>query len=139
MSALVTPSGGGFPVEGGAGGTEVASGKTLKTSAAVVGRETELDEIAARLAEAAAGRSTALVIEGEPGVGKTTLLEAASALAGFRCLTARGVESESHMSHAGLLELVSPIRDLVSEVPESQAAALRTALGWSPAPASRST
>ena len=137
MSALVTPSGGGFPVEGGAGGTEVASGKTLKTSAALVGRETELDDIAARLAEAAAGRSTALLIEGEPGVGKTTLLEAASGLAdGFRCLTARGVESESHLSHAGLLELVSPIRDLVSEVPESQAAALRTALGWSPAPAS---
>jgi predicted ATPase len=137
MSASVTPSGGGFPVEGGAGATEVASGKTPKTSPAVVGRETELADIAARLAEAAAGRSTALLIEGEPGVGKTTLLEAARASAdGFRCLTARGVESESHLSHAGLLELVSPIRDLVSEVPETQAAALRTALGWSSAPAS---
>jgi Cdc6-like AAA superfamily ATPase len=70
MSASVTPSGGGFPVEGGAGATEVASGKTPKTSPAVVGRETELADIAARLAEAAAGRSTALLIEGEPGVGR---------------------------------------------------------------------
>ena len=137
MSASVTPSGGVFPDERGVGGAELASGKTLKTSLAVVGRDTELADIAERLGEAAAGRCTALLIEGEPGVGKTTLLEAAYSLAdGFTCLTARGVESESHLAHAALLELVNPIRDLVSQVPESQAAALRTALGWSPAPAS---
>src|SRR5262249_778699 len=136
MSASVTPSDGVFPVEGCAEATDVASGKTLKTTPALVGRETELDDIAARLGEAAAGRCTALLIEGEPGVGKTTLLEAARSLAdGFTCLTARGVESESHLAHAGLLELVNPIRHLVPAVPQSQAAALQTALGWSSAPA----
>ena len=73
-----------------------------------------------------------LLIEGEPGVGKTALLEAARALAaGFTCLTAQGVESEMQLAHAGLLGLLNPIRDLIGEVPPPQAAALSSALGWS--------
>ena len=84
------------------------------------------------LADAAAGRCGALLVEGEPGVGKTTLLEAARSRAGgFTCLRAVGVESESQLAHAGLLGLLNPVRGLLGEVPESQAAALRSALGWS--------
>ena len=113
----------------------VASGKSL-TPGVVVGRESELARLRRLLDEAAAGRCGALLVEGEPGVGKTTLLEAARALAGgFTCLRALGAESESQLAHAGLLELLNPVRDLLSEVPEAQAAALRSALGWSPDPA----
>ncbi len=122
------------PVDNGIGAVSVASGKTLKPGTAVVGRETELGHLRRLLAETVAGRCTALLVEGEPGVGKTTLLEAARSLAdGFTCLTAQGAESESQLAHAGLLELLRPIRYLLPEVPGSQADALRSAVGWSPA------
>ncbi|WP_167880340.1 AAA family ATPase [Nocardioides guangzhouensis] len=101
-----------------------------------MGREAELHELRTLLADAAAGRCRALLVEGEPGVGKTTLLGAARSLAdGFTVLTARGVEAEAGLAHAGLLELLRPVRDLVAEVPDTQAAALGSALGWSPGPA----
>jgi predicted ATPase len=62
----------------------------------VVGREPELDSIGQLLDAARTQRSGALVLVGEPGIGKTTLLEAARTMAGdFTVLTARGVESES--------------------------------------------
>lgn len=86
----------------------------------------------ALLREATDRHSATLLVEGEPGVGKTTLLEAArSRASGFTHLSARGFESESHVAYAGLLELLHPLRDLLGEVPEAQAGALRTALGWS--------
>ena len=132
MSASGPPSDDVSPVERRIGGAAVASGKSLNPGAALVGRETELGQIDRLLAEAAAGRCTALLLEGEPGVGKTTLLETARSLAdGFTCLTARGADADSQLAHAGLLELLNPIRALCPEVPETQAAALRSALGWS--------
>ena len=106
----------------------VASGKPLN-SPAVVGRDGELARIDALLDEAAAGRGGALLIEGAPGVGKTTLLEAARSRAGeVTCLSTRGIESESRLAYAGLFGLLNPIRDLVDDIPESQARrpALRT-------------
>ena len=83
------------------------------------------------LADAGESRSRALLVEGEPGLGKTTLLEAARSLAvGFTCLSTQGVEPESVLAHAGLLELMTPVRHLLEEVPAPQAEALGTALGW---------
>lgn len=68
---------------------------------------------------------------GAPGIGKTALLDAARSMAeGFRCLSCHGAEAESALAHAGLLELLTPIRHLIDEVPERQAAALGAALGW---------
>ena len=126
MSASGPPSDDVTPVDNGIGAVSVASGKTLKPGTAVVGRETELGHLRRLLAETVAGRCTALLVEGEPGVGKTTLLEAARSLAdGFTCLTAQGAESESQLAHAGLLELLRPIRYLLPEVSGSQADALR--------------
>jgi DNA-binding NarL/FixJ family response regulator len=125
------------PDERRTGGDPVASGKSLNSPSThdaghVVGRDAELERLGAVLAAAADGRSAAVLVEGEPGVGKTTLLEATRARAeGFTCLSALGVESEAHLAYAGLLGLLNPVRDLVDELPETQAEALRAALGWS--------
>jgi class 3 adenylate cyclase len=74
------------------------------------------------------------VVEGEAGIGKTTLLAAAEELAdGFTCLWARGVESEAALGHAALLELLGPVRDRLADLPGAQAQALAAALGWGPA------
>jgi DNA-binding CsgD family transcriptional regulator len=74
-----------------------------------------------------------LVIEGDAGLGKTTLLRAASARAeGFVVLVARGLESEAPLAHACLLELLTPLRRHLDDVPVGQAQALAAALGWGP-------
>lgn len=113
------------------GARTLASGKSPNPGGGLVGRDTELSRIRALLAEAHAGRSGALLVEGAPGIGKTTLLDFARTQAtGFTCLAATGVESESVLAHAGLLELLNPVRDLLGEVADPQAAALGSALGW---------
>ncbi|HEX2087836.1 MAG TPA: AAA family ATPase, partial [Solirubrobacteraceae bacterium] len=59
------------------------------------GRDTEVGRIGELLDAAREGRSAALLVTGEPGIGKTALLEhAAAAAEGFRVLRARGYESE---------------------------------------------
>ncbi|MDA0172621.1 LuxR family transcriptional regulator [Solirubrobacter taibaiensis] len=82
---------------------------------------------------------TALVLRGEPGIGKTTLWEAAVALAredDLRVLVARPSESESEHAFAGLIDLCEGL-DL-SGLPAPQRAALEVALlrrdGASPEP-----
>jgi DNA-binding CsgD family transcriptional regulator/tetratricopeptide (TPR) repeat protein len=102
---------------------------------ALAGREEELGRIAALQAEVAAGRCRTLLLEGEPGVGKTTLLELARATAeGFTCLSAQGAEVDAALAYAGLLQLLRPVQELLPAVPDAQAAALKTVLGWSSAP-----
>ena len=60
----------------------------------LLGRATERERIAALLRDARAGRSGALVIRGEPGAGKTALLDDAAAQAqDMLLLSARGVEA----------------------------------------------
>ncbi|MGZ5405465.1 MAG: LuxR C-terminal-related transcriptional regulator, partial [Nocardioides sp.] len=80
------------------------------------------------------GDSAALFLAGEPGIGKTVLLDVARSIADdFVCLSASGAETEATLAHAGLLELLTPIRHLLDDVPEGQAAALGVALGWTSA------
>jgi DNA-binding CsgD family transcriptional regulator len=99
-----------------------------------VGRDEELGRVLALLEAARGGVAGVLVVEGEAGIGKTTLLGAAEELAdGFACLRARGVESEAALGHAALLELLTPVRDRLADLPAAQAEALVAALGWGPA------
>jgi DNA-binding NarL/FixJ family response regulator len=119
-----------------AGTRRTASGDTPKSAAGLTGRDPEIAEIDRLLSEVRDGRPAALLLTGEAGIGKTALLHAARSRAdGFRCLTASGIESESALAHAGLLELLTPLRPLLPEVPDGQAAALASALGWAPADA----
>jgi DNA-binding CsgD family transcriptional regulator len=75
------------------------------------------------------GRSAALLLHGEAGMGKTSLLrDAAERATGLRVLRARGIESESHLPFAALSELLAPLLDLRSEIPPVQATALGGAL-----------
>lgn len=81
------------------------------------------------LEEAKGGQSGALVIRGDAGIGKSTLLEYAVARAGdARVVRALGVETESEFAYSGLHELVRPLLDRLSELPPVQADALRGAL-----------
>ncbi len=88
----------------------------------------------ALLDRARAQATGSLVVEGEPGIGKSTLLRCAERLAtGFRCVWVRGFESEVLLGHAGLLQALGPLRARLADVPEAQQAALAAALGWGPA------
>jgi DNA-binding NarL/FixJ family response regulator len=99
-----------------------------------VGRDEELGRVRDLLEAVRGGLTGALVVQGEAGIGKTTLLAAAEELAdGFTCLWARGVESEATLGHAALLELLTPVQDRLSDLPTAQAEALAAALGWGPA------
>ncbi len=110
-----------------------AWGKTPESTAQTVGREPELARLSRMLTAARTGSTSTLLLEGEPGIGKTTLLEAVAGRAtGFRCLRVNGIESESVLPYAGLLQALGPIRGRTTEIPPGQAAALSQALGWRP-------
>ena len=99
----------------------------------LVGREAELDRIEALLDAARSGRGGALIVRGEPGIGKTALLAAGAERAG-EMLTARasGVESEARLPFAALSELCAPMLDRLGDLPEPQAAAISAALALAP-------
>ncbi|WP_067806813.1 AAA family ATPase [Actinomadura formosensis] len=100
----------------------------------IVGREAEQAVLGELLDEARAGRSGALVLRGQPGIGKSALLERAVARAdGLRVLRTAGIESEAELPFAGLHLLLGPVLDRVDALPERQAAALRSAFGLGPA------
>jgi hypothetical protein len=76
------------------------------------------------------GESGALVVRGEPGVGKSALLEyVAGKASGCRVARAAGVQSEMELAFSGLDQLCAPMLDRVDRLPEPQRDALRTAFG----------
>jgi len=75
----------------------------------------------------------ALLVTGEPGVGKTGLLDAAADIAsadGTRVLRAAGIQFEAEMSYAGLNQVLLPLMDLVPQLPAVHRDALNVALGF---------
>ncbi|MEU9335481.1 AAA family ATPase [Streptomyces sp. NPDC048290] len=93
------------------------------------GAQDRLDEL---ITGAMVGRSGAVLLRGEAGIGKTVLLdwlaERASGL-GMRVLRVRGIEHEADLAFAGLLQLVWPVQQRLDALPEAQAHALRSVLG----------
>jgi hypothetical protein len=83
-----------------------------------------------------AGASKVLVVRGEPGNGKTVLLDYMSRRTSGCCLVrAVGVQSEMELVFAGLHQLCAPILDRAEHLPLPQREALRTAFGLSTGPA----
>ncbi|GIF47730.1 regulatory LuxR family protein [Asanoa ferruginea] len=77
-----------------------------------------------------AGESRALVVRGEPGIGKSALLDHLTMRAsGCRVVAAGGVQSEMELAFAGLHQLCAPFMDRLGGLPEPQRAALEIALG----------
>ncbi len=99
-------------------------------SPAFRGRSTECDVLDRMLERARVGQSTALVIRGEAGVGKTALLQyAARRASDLRVAGIEGVEAEMELPFAGLHQLCAPMLGRLDSLPEHQQAALGTALG----------
>jgi DNA-binding CsgD family transcriptional regulator len=91
-------------------------------------------EVLDRLLKAVrAGQSRALVVRGEPGVGKTALLEYVVAQASdCRVDRAAGVQSEMEVAFAGLHQLCAPMLNRLERLPDPQRDALRTTFGLAP-------
>ena len=91
-----------------------------------------------RLIEAVqAGQSRTLVVRGDPGVGKTALLDyLAGRASGAGCRVARvaGVQSEMELAFAGLHQLCAPMLNSDGRLPVPQRDALRAAFGLAPGP-----
>src|SRR4051812_538932 len=101
----------------------------------LVGRKVELDALGELLATARNSRSGVLVVRGEPGIGKSVLLDAVAARAeGFYVAHAVGVESEMELPYAGLQQLWRPFVECEPFLPEPQHTALTTAFGLSVGP-----
>ncbi|MFG2358812.1 helix-turn-helix transcriptional regulator [Streptomyces sp. NPDC048521] len=80
----------------------------------------------------------ALLVSGDPGVGKTALLDATAEAArssGTTVLRVTGTEFEAEVSHAGLHQALLPLVDQLDELGDEQAAAVRVALGIETGPA----
>src|ERR1700733_11091991 len=82
------------------------------------------------LEAARAGRSGVLVVRGEPGVGKTALLDwIIEAAAGLRVARVAGVEPEMELAFAALQQLCAPMLDRLEGLPDPQRDALGVAFG----------
>ncbi|MCY0939785.1 helix-turn-helix transcriptional regulator [Streptomyces antarcticus] len=96
------------------------------------GRGMEKAELDGVLRGARKGTGSALMLWGDPGIGKTALLDyATTAAADFTVLSCRGTRMESGLAFAALHELLWPAADRIDALPAPQAAALRGALGHS--------
>ena len=90
----------------GGGGLVTPGGAAAEGATAVHGREEEIARIQELIDAARAGRSGALAIVGEAGIGKSSLLDVAAERAeGMLVMCARGVESEAELPFSGLHEL----------------------------------
>jgi DNA-binding CsgD family transcriptional regulator len=106
--------------------------------AVLYGRAVEQSVIDELLAGACTGRSGVLVIRGDPGIGKTALLDYAARRAdvaagpdgvGMRVIRVRGVESEAELPFAGLHLLLRSALGRLPALPQTQQDALGAALG----------
>ncbi len=105
--------------------------------AALIGRDPELTALADVIGEiGTTGR--ALLLRGDPGVGKTTIVRAAVTMAldaGLMVLETSGIESESSLPYAGLHYLLRPLLADVDDLPAVQRRAVLSAFGLADGPA----
>lgn len=97
----------------------------------IFGRERELSHLGS-LVDGLTERGAALLVRGEPGVGKSALLEVAgrrAEAAGMGLLRATGLQAEARLPFAALHQLLVPVLDGADRLPARQRLALLTAFG----------
>jgi DNA-binding CsgD family transcriptional regulator len=103
----------------------------------LLGRQRELAVLERLLDTARGGHGAIIVVHGDPGVGKTALLEyAVDAGEDFRVVRTAGTEGEMKLDYAALQQLCSPIMSFVERLPDPQRDALEVAFGLSAGDAS---
>ncbi|UTT50861.1 helix-turn-helix transcriptional regulator [Rhodococcus gordoniae] len=103
---------------------------------ALVGRDRELAELTKFVGRAATDGAAAL-LTGDPGVGKTALLDATADLAltkKMRVIRGSGVEYETDISFSGLHELVASLPREINGLPDAPREALEVAIGLGTGP-----
>ncbi|MER6945890.1 ATP-binding protein [Nonomuraea sp. NPDC000554] len=101
-------------------------------AADLIGREPEIQRLRRFVGRIAEGAGEALLLAGDPGVGKTSLLDQAAALAagsGIRLLRATGSQFEADISYAALHQLLLPCLGEAPRLSPLLAGALNVALG----------
>ncbi|HEY1507753.1 MAG TPA: ATP-binding protein, partial [Solirubrobacteraceae bacterium] len=100
----------------------------------IISRQTELRRLDELLAALADGHGGALVVHGDAGIGKTTLLHALTERAGeaVTVVSACGTETEAELPFAALADLLGPVLCHLDVLPGAQAAALKSALALEP-------
>ncbi|MVO85389.1 AAA family ATPase [Streptomyces sp. p1417] len=100
----------------------------------LVGREQDLDRVSAALSREAGG---ALLLSGDPGVGKSAVLDAVAAAAmasGTQVLRAAGVQFEADISYAALHQILLPLHGNLSRLSAPSREAMGVALGFGAGP-----
>jgi len=108
-----------------------------KDRAPLLGRETEIETLAGLLDDVD-HTGAALVLRGDPGIGKSRLLVEVASMArqrGFSVLSTTGVQCETRLAFAGLHQLLRPVRDRALGLIPAQRAALDAAFGLTDGPA----
>jgi predicted ATPase len=103
----------------------------------LMGRVAERDALDRLIEAVRGGESRVLVLRGEPGVGKTVLLDhlaRQASLGECRVARAAGLQSEMELAFAGLHQLCAPMLDQLDRIPGPQRDALQTAFGRATGP-----
>ena len=111
-------------------GLPAAFSMTVPSPPRLFGRTGELEILDQLIANVRSGQSAVLVVRGEPGIGKTTLLRHLIGQAsGFQLVRAAGIESEMELAFAGLHQLCAPMLGRLGSLAEPQQRGLSVAFG----------
>jgi DNA-binding CsgD family transcriptional regulator len=106
------------------------NGATDGTRARLVGRRDECGVLDRLLSELRAGHGSALILRGEPGVGKSALLGyCRDRASGCRVALTAGAGSEADLTYAGVHRLCATMLNRIERLPAPQQVALGTAFG----------
>jgi len=108
-----------------------------KDRAPLLGRATEIETLTGLL-DAVDQTGAALVLRGDPGIGKSRLLAEVAAVArerGVAVLSTTGVQSEARLAFSGLHQLLRPVKDHAADLIPAQRAALDATFGLTEGPA----
>jgi DNA-binding CsgD family transcriptional regulator len=107
---------------------------TTQLGERLLGRQREREALERLLESVRRGTGGVLVVHGEPGVGKTALLDYAVDAEQFRVLRTVGVEGEIEFPYAALHQLCAPMLELSERLPDPQRDSLAVAFGLAAGP-----